>query len=99
MGKYEDQICQAVDVITNQKINKAVFDRTLEATIVSCENPETGKYRVQYQDATFIAFAKKTDIIYEKGTSVYVLIPSNNTEKDKIIIWAGEKNNKTAEGV
>lgn len=93
MGKYEDQICQAVDVITNQKINKAVFDRTLEATIVSCENPETGKYRVQYQDATFIAFAKKTDIIYEKGTSVYVLIPSNNTEKDKIIIWAGEKNN------
>ena len=27
MGKYEDQICQAVDVITNQKINKAVFDR------------------------------------------------------------------------
>lgn len=93
MGKYEDQICQAVDVITQQKLNNAVFDRTLEATIVSCENSETGKYLVKYQDANFIAFAKGTDKIYEQGTSVYVLVPSNNTEKDKIIIWAGEKNN------
>lgn len=87
-SNYEQEICQAIEVIADQRIKTATFDKTVEAVILNCEDATLGKYRVKYQDASFIAYSSG-DIIYENGTSVYVLIPGNDTEKDKIILWAG----------
>lgn len=89
MRTYEEQICQAVDVIAQEKINSANFDRTIEARILSCEDSLTGKYRIKYQNSTFIAYSGDANITYEEGTFVYVLIPGNDPEKDKLILWAG----------
>ena len=89
MRTYEEQICQAVDVIAQEKINSANFDRTIEARILSCEDSLTGKYRIKYQNSTFIAYSGDSATTYEEGTFVYVLIPGNDPEKDKLILWAG----------
>lgn len=89
MRTYEEQICQAVDVIAQEKIDSANFDRTIEARILSCEDSLTGKYRIKYQNSTFIAYSGDSATTYEEGTFVYVLIPGNDPEKDKLILWAG----------
>ena len=49
MTNIEQSICDAIEVITNNAISKAGFDRTIQATIVACMNEATGKYKIKYQ--------------------------------------------------
>ena len=38
MAKYEDMICDAIETIVQNAVANAKFDRTIQATIISCEN-------------------------------------------------------------
>lgn len=87
----EDQICQAVDIIVQQAISQATFDRTIQGQVLSCVDASIGKYKIKYQDSTFYAYTNNTETTYSKGTNVYILIPGNDMSKDKTIVGASAK--------
>lgn len=83
---YENQLINAIQTIVDSAVAHADFDKTIKATIVSCVDEATGKYKVKYQDSTFYAYSNNLDSNYFKGTNVYVLIPGNDTAQNKTII-------------
>ena len=85
----EQNICESIDIIVQKRLNDAGFDKTIKATILSCEDASIGKYKVKYQDSIFFAYAG-SNIAFEKGTEVFILIPENDMSKDKTIIGADQ---------
>lgn len=83
----EQNICESIDIIVQKRLNDASYDKTIQATILSCEDASIGKYKIKYQDSTFFAYAG-SNIAFEKGAEVFVLIPGNDMSKDKTIIGA-----------
>ena len=86
--KYENQILDAIETITNQKVKTAGYDKTVQAKIVNCDDPTIGKYKVQYQDSVFYAYSGSSEISYMDGSEVYILIPNNDMSRDKTILGA-----------
>lgn len=87
----ENTILEAMDIIASKKINQASFDKTIQATIVSCIDASIGKYKIKYQDGFFFAFSNNIDITYSNGSSVYVLVPNGDMTKDKTILGTTKK--------
>ncbi len=84
MAKLAESLANAIDQIVD---NRPVYqDTTIEANIISVVNIDTGEYKVQYQSNIFSAFAQNTDMTYEEGKQVYVLVPSGDFSKRKIIL-------------
>ena len=90
-AKYENQIIQAIQYVVEESIKNATFDKTIQATIISCVDPTIGKYKVRFQDSTFYAFSNNTEVTYSNNSSVYVLIPGNDMSRDKTILGSTKK--------
>jgi hypothetical protein len=88
MSSYENNICEAIELIVNKAVSEASYDRTIQGTIVSCDDATVGQYTVKYQDSKFTAFSSGTSVSYTKDTEVYVLIPNGDSTKDvkKVIL-------------
>jgi len=83
----EKNICDAIDIIVRKRISELKFDKTIQGTVSSCVNPNTGEYKVQYQDSSITCFCPDPGtIFYKNGTQVYVLVPSNDFANRKVII-------------
>lgn len=82
----EEIILQAIDIVASKKIASASYDKTILATVVSCEDEKTGKYKVKYQDSFWYAYSNNININYSKGANVYVLIPKGDMKQDKTIL-------------
>lgn len=83
---YTDTILQAIQIIVDEKVNNADYDKTIRAEIKDCKDKTTGQYLVSYEGIDQTAYAISPAVSYEKGQIVYVLIPSNNSQKVKTII-------------
>lgn len=88
---YEDKICEAIEYIVENAVSKAQYDKTIQATVVKVVDQTIGKYSVKYQDSIFYAYASSADVKYTKGTEVYILIPGNDTSRDKTILGSTKK--------
>ena len=85
-GNYESQILEAIQILVDDAVSKANYDKTIQGTISRCIDATIGKYIVRYQDSSFYAYSHNTETTYPAGTSVYVLVPGNDMSKDKSII-------------
>lgn len=88
---YESQILDAIQILVDDAVSKAEYDRTIKATISRCVDPTIGKYIIKYQDSSFYAYSYNTENTYSAGTSVYVLIPGNDMSQEKSIIGTVDK--------
>lgn len=84
VNNYQNNLCEAIEVIGNSLLKKVSYDKTIVATITDVKDKKDGKYQCSNGTNTFTAYSTKTD--YEKGSSVYVTIPNDNWENQKIII-------------
>lgn len=91
MNNIETNICDAIELIVDRAIEQANYDKTVQATIIKCIDQTIGKYKVRYQDSTFYAYSGNPEVTYANGSTVYILIPSNNTEADKTILGTTKK--------
>lgn len=91
MAKIEDQICEAIEYIVRDAVDNAGYDKTIQATIVSCIDATIGKYKVKYQDSTFYAYANNSEVTYTNGSDVYILVPGNDMSRDKTILGTTKK--------
>ena len=91
MNTIEKEICEAIDIIVNKKIQAANFDRTIQATVIECVDATTGKYKLKYQDSSFYAYSGSSDVTYPNNSFVYVLIPGSDYSKEKTILGTTRK--------
>ena len=83
---YEDKLVETIKYIADSAVAAAPYDKTIQCTIMSCEDESTGKYKVQYQDSIFYAYTENTGVSYINGSNVYILLPNGDISKEKIIL-------------
>lgn len=81
----QEAILTAVDYLVSNRIDKIDRDKTIVATIVSCSNALTQEYKVSYNNGFLTAYAQE-DASYNPNQEVYVLVPSGDFSKKKMII-------------
>ena len=86
----KDKILDAIELLAKSSVQRAGYDKTIQAQIVSCQDKQLGKYKCKYQDAIFYAYAN-SDMSLSKGAMVYILVPENDMSKDKTIIGTVDK--------
>ena len=91
MNTIENSICDAIQIIVDRAVAQANYDKTIQGTIVRCQDATIGKYTVRYQDSLFYAFSSSSEVKYKDGATVYVLIPANDMGKQKTIVGTTEK--------
>lgn len=91
MASLEEQVCDAIEILANNSVTNAEYDKTIQATILRCEDKSVGKYLVKYQDSKFYAYSTGVDVTYPVDTLVYILVPNGDFSKDKTIIGSTVK--------
>ena len=86
-----EKVLDAIELLTTDSVKKAKYDRTIQAQIISCEDATIGKYKCRYQDAIIYAYTNNADMILNKGSYVYILVPENDMKKEKTILGASKK--------
>ena len=86
MANFEKNICEAIEIIANKVVANAGYDKTIQATILSCVNESAGKYKLRYQESNIYAFTGDENKKYSRGTQVYVLVPGSDMSKNKTIL-------------
>lgn len=90
-GNYESKILEAIQIVVDNAISNANYDKTIQATVVRCEDATIGDYIIRYQDSTFHAYSYNTDTTYTNGSIVYVLVPGGDFKLEKTIIGSVDK--------
>ena len=85
------KVLDAIELLATHSVQKAGYDKTIQAQILSCEDPTIGKYRCKYQDSIIYAYTTNADVSLSKGAYVYILVPENDMRKEKTIIGTTDK--------
>ena len=88
---YEKKILDAIQLLVDNAIDKASYDKTIKCVVSKCVDEKNGKYVVVYQDSSFYAYSNDTTQKYNTGVPVYVLIPGNDKTQTKTIIGSVNK--------
>lgn len=83
MQDYCEIFCQAVDTIVNQAVERLNFDKTIACTIIDASKASQGIYTVSDGSLEFDAMSSVTS--YQEKDGVYVTIPQNDFDQNKII--------------
>ena len=86
MSDLTNQLLDAMELIADKKVAAARYDKTIQATIVSCVDAQAGKYKIKYQGNMFYAYSTDTSTTLNNGISVYVNVPESDFSKVKTII-------------
>lgn len=84
-NKYSDQLMQALDIAIDEKISTLQFDKTIQATVQSVVDLDTGEYRVKYKDGIISVFAADPKETFKQGDAVYVTVPEGDFSNKKFI--------------
>lgn len=82
-NEISENLFQAIDIITSQRLAGLQYDKTLICTIEDASKAETGEYTVSDTSSRFQAFSENTK--YTKGTRVYVSVPNGDMNNQKMI--------------
>lgn len=84
-SELEKSLLEAIGYLVDNRVQNVDRDKTITATIVSCDNALEGKYKIQYNDGILTAYAQD-GASYNTNQTVYVLIPLGDFSKKKTII-------------
>lgn len=84
---FNNTVLDAIEFLIQDYLSKAGFNRTIDATVLECTDIEKGTYRCQYQGTIISAQSIAPEIIYDKDTTVMILVPNNDmSSEDKLIL-------------
>ena len=86
-----ENILDAVDILMDKKVSELQFNKTIRAKIAEVIDESIGKYKVQYQNSYFTAYASDSNLRYQRNSEVYVEVLSNDFEKNALIIGTVNK--------
>lgn len=85
MNNISEQLLQAMDIITEEKLRQLKYDKTIQAIVYSIVDVDTGEYKVRYNSNIFSAFSEDTSKSYSVKDAVYVKVPEGNFSNKKLI--------------
>ena len=85
MNSISEQILNAIDLVTEEKLSHLQYDKTVKGEIYSLEDINTGEYKVRYQGTIFSAYSENLDTVYKDGDSVFIKVPEGDFSNRKII--------------
>lgn len=85
MNNFSEQMFQAIDILTENKISRLKYDKTVQAKIHSIVNLDTGEYKVEYNGNIFSVFASDLKAKYKVDELVYVNVPEGDFSSRKLI--------------
>lgn len=85
MNNISEQLLQAMDIITEEKLRQLKYDKTIQATVYSIVDVDAGEYKVRYNGNIFSAFSEDTGKSYSIKDVVYVKVPEGNFSNKKLI--------------
>ena len=56
MNSTGENICQAIEIIANNAVKNAGYDRTIQAQIISCVDQDAGKYKIKFNKSRYTLF-------------------------------------------
>lgn len=84
--EISNTILQAIEILVNAAIENAPFDKTIIAQIERISDIKKREYKCNYMGAIITANAINSDVTYEVGDYVYILIPKTTNGTNKIIL-------------
>ena len=81
-----EKVLDAIQLLANNSVEKAGYDKTIQAQVLSCQDATIGRYRCRYQDAVIYAYSGSSDVAYTTGSYVYILVPNGDMNKEKTIL-------------
>ena len=81
-----ENLFQAIDIITQERLSNLGYDKTIKATIVDDSKAAQGTYELEYGANNIFTAHCDASIIYKTGMVVYVIIPQGDWNNDKLII-------------
>lgn len=85
MNSTSEKLLTAMQIMAQKQVNGLSYDLTIQATIDSLVNLDTGEYKVKYNGNTFSAFSNDLTYEYKVGTNVYVKVPEGDFSNKKFI--------------
>lgn len=93
MADISESLFKAIDTIVNKRLQAINFDNTDIYSITDASKAEFGEYKVTDGSVTFTAYSTNTD--YKENEAVYVTIPNNDFNQQKLIIGKYTANSDT----
>ena len=92
MSNIAENICEAINIISIENLNGLSYDKTVVCTITDDSKRDKGIYTVKEDAASYTAYSENTT--YRNNNQVYVTIPGNDYDNQKIIVGkkVSEKN-------
>lgn len=81
-----ENLFQAIDIITQERLSNLGYDKTIKATIVDDSKAAQGTYELEYGANNIFTAHCDASMIYKTGMVVYVIIPQGDWNNDKIIV-------------
>lgn len=81
-----ENLFQAIDIITQERLSNLGYDKTIKATIVDDSKAAQGTYELEYGANNIFTAHCDASIIYKTGMVVYVIIPQGDWNNDKLIV-------------
>lgn len=85
-NQVTDALTEAIKTIADSSVQSKNATLTIEAEIVDVIDEGLGTYTVKYLGNKFEATTAHTEVTYQIGDMVYVLVPNGNFDKNKIIL-------------
>jgi len=66
-AKVTDSILESINILLRQGFSQLEYDKTIQATVISCLDETVGRYKVKYQDSFWEAYSENTNTTYSNG--------------------------------
>ena len=86
MNDIQQSLLDSLVLVAKESATKIPNTVTIEAKIVSIEDPGLKYYKVEYMNNQFIAHTDNQAAHYAVGDQVYILIPNGDFSKEKLIL-------------
>lgn len=81
-----ENLFQAIDIITQERLSNLGYDKTIKATIIDDSKAAQGTYELEYGANNIFTAHCDASMIYKTGMVVYVIIPQGDWNNDKLIV-------------
>ena len=86
----KETLLDAIDTMIDSSISALKVDKTITASVISCNNAITGEYILSYNGGRITAYTEDASKSYIKNQSVYVLVPSGEISNRKVILGVAQ---------